>query len=137
MFRLPGGPSVRVDTYAHSGCEIPLRYDPIFAKLIVWGESREVCVSRVRYALEECLITGIQTNIALLHRVVADPDFIRGEYTTEFSRRRLRDGDSQADLRDLAAVAAVAYARRAQGAQPSQPERLSSGWHQDSRRLPG
>jgi acetyl-CoA carboxylase biotin carboxylase subunit len=136
-FRLPGGPGVRVDTYAYSGCDIPLRYDPIFAKLVTWGGDRGECVNRMRRALEECLVTGIQTNIPLLHRVLNDPDFIRGAYTTEFSRRPLMaTGAPERELRDLAAAAAVAYLRRTAGAQASLPERLSSGWHQDSRHLP-
>jgi acetyl/propionyl-CoA carboxylase alpha subunit len=136
-FRLPGGPSVRVDTYASSGCAIPLRYDPIFAKLVTWGVDRGECVNRMRRALEECMITGIQTNIPLLHSVLNDPDFIRGVYTTEFSRRPLvAVGAAERGLRDLAAAAAIAYLRRTAGAQASQPERLSSLWHQDSRHLP-
>jgi acetyl/propionyl-CoA carboxylase alpha subunit len=136
-FRLPGGPSVRVDTYASSGCEIPLRYDPIFAKLVAWGADRGECVNRMRRALEECLISGIQTNIPLLHSVVNDPDFIRGAYTTEFSRRPLVAAEvSERERRDLAAAAAIAYLRHAAGAPTAPPERLSSGWHQDSRHLP-
>jgi len=136
-FRLPGGPFVRVDTYAYSGCEIPLHYDPIFAKLVTWGTDRSVCVSRMRRALEECAITGIQTNIPLLHGVLNDADFIRGVYTTEFSRRPLIANDTpECELHDLAAAAAVAYLRRSASNQASLPERLSSGWHQDSRHLP-
>jgi acetyl-CoA carboxylase, biotin carboxylase subunit len=136
-FRLPGGPFVRVDTYAYSGCEIPLHYDPIFAKLVTWGADRSICVSRMRRALEECVIAGIQTNIPLLHGVLNDPDFIRGVYTTEFSRRPLVVNDTpERELHDLAAAAAVAYLRRTAGAHTSLPERLHSGWHQDSRHLP-
>jgi acetyl/propionyl-CoA carboxylase alpha subunit len=135
--RLPGGPFVRVDTYVYSGCEIPLRYDPIFAKLVTWGADRSVCVSRMRGALEECAIVGIQTNIPLLHGVLNDPDFIRGVYTTEFSRRPLiANNTPERELHDLAAAAAVAYLRRTAGTQASLPERLWSGWHQDSRHLP-
>jgi len=136
-FRLPGGPFVRVDTYAYSGCDIPLAYDPIFAKLVTWGADRNVCVSRMRRALEECVIAGIQTNIPLLHGVLNDPDFIRGVYSTEFSRRPLIANDTpERELHDLAAAAAVAYLRRSAGNQASLPERLWSGWHQDSRHLP-
>jgi acetyl/propionyl-CoA carboxylase alpha subunit len=135
--RLPGGPFVRVDTYAYSGCEIPLHYDPIFAKLVTWGADRNICMSRMRRALEECVIGGIQTNIPLLHGVLNDPDFIRGVYTTEFSRRPLVANTArECELHDLAAVAAVAWMRRTAGAHASLPERLSSGWHQNSRRLP-
>ncbi|HEU5102064.1 MAG TPA: biotin carboxylase N-terminal domain-containing protein [Roseiflexaceae bacterium] len=135
--RLPGGPFVRVDTYVSCGCEIPLHYDPIFAKLVTWGADRDACVSRMRRALEECSVAGIQTNIPLLHGVLRDPDFIRGVYTTEFSRRPLITNDtSERELHDLAAAAAVAYLRRVAGSQISLPERLSSGWHQNSRHLP-
>ena len=136
-FRLPGGPFVRVDTYAYSGCEIPLHYDPIFAKLVTWGADRSVCVCRMRRALEECVIAGIQTNIPLLQGVLNEPDFIRGVYTTEFSRRPLiANNTPERELHDLAAVAAVAYLRRTAGDQAWLPERLWSGWHQDSRHLP-
>jgi len=94
-------------------------------------------VSRMRRALEECVITGIQTNIPLLHGVLNDPDFKRGVYTTEFSRRPLIANDiPERELHDLAAAAAVAYLRRSASAHASLPERLSSGWHQDSRHLP-
>jgi acetyl-CoA carboxylase, biotin carboxylase subunit len=90
----------------------------------------------MRRALEECSIDGIQTNIPLLHGVLSDPDFIRGVYTTEFSRRPLVTNEiSERELHDLAAAAAVAYLRHAAG-QASLPERLWSGWHQDSRHLP-
>jgi acetyl-CoA carboxylase, biotin carboxylase subunit len=128
---------VRVDTYAYSGCEVPLRYDPIFAKLVAWGADRSVCVRRMRRALEECAIAGIQTNIPLLLGVLNDPDFISGVYTTEFSRRPLIANDTpKRELHDLAAAAAVAYLRRNSGNQASLPERLWSGWHQNSRQLP-
>ena len=138
LFRQPGGPNVRVDTYAYSGCSIPLNYDPMFAKLIAWGRDREDCLNRIRRALEETFITGVQTNLPLLQRIVADEQFERGAYTTEFSRRPLPDSaNSPAELRDMAAIAAAVYARRAGTAQPTQPAQLQSGWHRSSRTLPG
>ena len=137
LFRAPGGPHVRVDTYAYSGCEIPLRFDPLFAKLIVWGQDRGECLNRLRRALEECLVTGIQTNLPLLHSICGDPDFVRGAYTTEFSRRPIAGPQPpERELRDLAVAAAVAHALRSSTAQPSMNERVLSGWHQSSRRLP-
>ncbi|MBK9714354.1 MAG: ATP-grasp domain-containing protein [Kouleothrix sp.] len=137
LFRQPGGPNVRVDTYVYSGCEIPLRYDPTFAKLAVWGEDREECLNRMRGALEECFVTGVQTNLSLLQRVFGDPDFAQGVYTTEFSRRPLLSARApEAELRDLAAIVAISHALRTTAARPSLPERLLSGWHQSSRRLP-
>jgi acetyl/propionyl-CoA carboxylase alpha subunit len=137
LFRPPGGPYVRVDTYAYSGCDIPLRYDPMFAKLIVWGRDRDDCLNRMRRALEETFITGIQTNLPLLQHVFEDPRFVEGGYTTEFSRHRLMGAQApRAQLRDLAAIVAAMHALGTGDAQASQPERLQSGWHRSSRRLP-
>ena len=138
LFRQPGGPNVRVDTYAYSGCNISLRFDPMFAKLISWGRDRPDCLNRIRRALEETFITGIQTNLSLLQQVVNDEHFEQGEYTTEFSRRPLSSTHTpEIELRDLAAIAAVAYALRSGAARPTQPEQLRSGWHRSSRIIPG
>jgi acetyl/propionyl-CoA carboxylase alpha subunit len=137
LLRMPGGPDVRVDTYAQSGCDIPLRYDPIFAKLVVRGPDRQQCLDRMRHALAECFVAGVQTNLPLLRNVFGDSDLARGTYTTEFSRKPLRDAQTEEPmLRDLAAIVAVAHALRAAEARPALPERLISGWHQSSRRLP-
>jgi len=138
MFRVPGGPNVRVDTYAFSGAEVSVRYESLFAKLTVWGANREEALHRLRRALTEFAITGINTNISMLRQMVSDPDFIAGTYDSEFSHRRLEpaarpDGES---LRDLAAVAALAFLARVQAARPITPTAFTSGWHRDSRRLP-
>lgn len=137
LIRQPGGPNVRVDTYAYSGCEIPLTYEPMFAKLVVWGRDRADCLNRMRRALEETFITGIQTNLPLLQNIFNDPVFEQGTYTTEFGRRALLSSRTDpGELRDLAVIAAAAYALRAGAARPTQPERLNSGWHRSSRELP-
>jgi acetyl/propionyl-CoA carboxylase alpha subunit len=137
LFRQPGGPYVRVDTYAYSGCAIPLRYDPMFAKLIISGRDRDDCLNRMRRALEETFVTGIQTNLALLQNVFEDSLFALGTYTTEYSRRPQPGSHApQSQLRDLAAIAAAVHLLRAGTGQPMQPERLRSGWHRSSRRLP-
>jgi acetyl-CoA carboxylase biotin carboxylase subunit len=136
QFRLPGGPHVRVDTYAYGGCEIPLRYDPTFAKIVAWGGDREECLNRMRRALEECFVTGVQTNLPVLQSALASGEFVRGAYTTEFSRRPLLNDGAADDLREVAALVAIAHVQRTASARPSLPERLLSGWHQSSRRLP-
>lgn len=135
-FRLPGGPNVRIDTYAYSGCEVPLRYDPMLGKVIVWGENREECIRRMRRTLQDFHINGVHTNLPLHQRVLEEADFISGQYTTEFLRRRLlhREGPSE-DLRDLAVAAAIAYLTRYQAKQPLVPDRLQSGWHRSGRVL--
>ncbi|MCG8350346.1 MAG: ATP-grasp domain-containing protein [Chloroflexales bacterium] len=135
--RLPGGPYVRVDTYAYSGCEVPPRYDPVFAKVAVWGETRSECILRMRRALEDFAVSGIQTNLPLHYRIMSGADFLRGDYNTEFSRRPLLKAySSETDRRNLAVAAAIAYASRVQAAQATTPERFLTGWHRDSRKLP-
>lgn len=136
LFRLPGGPGVRVDTYASVGCDIPVRYDPLLAKLIVWGEDRDACIQRTRRALEDFAIGGIQTNLPLIQRILDDPDFIQGTYTTEFCRRPLlAPHATEQELRDLAIAAALAFVGRNAAQRPTTSERLMTGWHRDSRRL--
>lgn len=135
-FRVPGGPNVRVDTYAFAGAEVPVRYDSLLAKLTVWGASRGECLNRARRAIEEFSIDGIATNLSLLRSLVNDEEFVGGIYTTEFSRRRLLDAPPSENSRDLAAVAALAFLCRAQAGRPVTPEPFTSGWHRDSRRLP-
>jgi len=85
--RLPGGPEVRVDTFAYSGCDVPSQYDPLIAKLVVWDRARGLCFQKMRRALDEFKLVGTATNIPLLQRTLRDPDFIRGKYTTELLSR--------------------------------------------------
>ncbi len=135
--RLPGGPHVRVDTYVYTGCRVPGRYDPILAKVAVWGADRAECVQRMRRALQDFILIGIPTNLPYQQRIVAHPDFAAGCYDMEFLDRRLPDGNAdESYLRDLAVAAAVGFARRNQALQPSLPERILSGWYRASRRLP-
>jgi pyruvate carboxylase len=83
------------------------------------------------------VVGGVQTNLPLVQRILADPDFVHGQYTTEFCRRPLlAPRASERDLRDLAVAAAIAYASRNMAFRPTTPERVASGWHRESRRLP-
>ncbi|HEX5691331.1 MAG TPA: biotin carboxylase N-terminal domain-containing protein [Roseiflexaceae bacterium] len=136
-FQLPGGPGVRVDTYAYTGCDVPVRYDPLLAKLVVVDADRQTCIRRARRALEDITIGGVQTNLPLIQRILGDPDFERGAYTTEFCQRPLLAARAaERNLRDLAVAAAIAYAGRTLALHPTTPERMTSGWHRDSRNLP-
>ena len=76
----PGGLGVRVDSGLYSGYRVPPYYDSLIAKLIVHGGSRNECLMRLRRALEEFVITGIQTTIPLHEELVAQQDFINGTY---------------------------------------------------------
>ena len=81
---LPGGPGVRVDTAAYNGCVIPSHYDSLIAKLIVHGRNREEAIARMKRALEEFFVEGIKTTIPFHKKVVNDPDFIKGDFSTNF-----------------------------------------------------
>ena len=83
----PGGLGVRVETALYDGYRVPVHYDPLVAKLIVHSETRELTMRRSRAALREYLIDGIRTNIPLHLKILHDPDFIRGDYSTAFLKR--------------------------------------------------
>jgi acetyl-CoA carboxylase biotin carboxylase subunit len=79
-YHAPGGLGVRVDSALYSGYTVPPYYDSMIAKLIVHGANRNECLMRMRRALEECVIDGLETTIPLHRRVIADPAFVNGEY---------------------------------------------------------
>jgi acetyl-CoA carboxylase biotin carboxylase subunit len=80
----PSGPGVRVDSALTGPGTVSASYDPMIAKLIVWGPTRELAIGRMRRALMEYAVIGIRTNIAYHLAVLDSPDFRRGEYTTHF-----------------------------------------------------
>lgn len=132
--RWPGGYCVRVDTYVQRGSNIPEAYDPLIAKLTTWGSDRQLCLLRMRCALEDAKLTGTTTNLPLLQRLMHAPDFIAGRYDSEFLVHPFgSDNHTEEYFRDLAAITAVLYLRRNQTFQPTVPERLHGGWHRASR----
>ena len=86
-FHIPGGPGIRVDTHAYAQYVIPPYYDSLLAKLITYGRTREEAILRMRRALEEFIVEGVKTTIPFHQRVLADPDFVRGEFDTSFIER--------------------------------------------------
>lgn len=82
--RHPQGPFVRIDSYAYPGYEVPIYYDPMIAKVITYGETREEAIDRLERALSEFVLTGIKTNIVLHKSILRNPKFLDGSYTTQF-----------------------------------------------------
>jgi acetyl-CoA carboxylase biotin carboxylase subunit len=80
----PGGPGVRVDSYAAAGVTIPPQYDSLVAKLIVHADDRESAIRRMRRALDEYVVEGIATTLPLLRRVLRNSYFTAGDYSTRF-----------------------------------------------------
>lgn len=83
-YRAPAGPFVRLDNCAYPGYEVPIYYDPMIAKLIVWGSDRKECIQRLQRALAEYMLTGIKSNIVLHKNLLVHPTFLDGSYTTQF-----------------------------------------------------
>jgi acetyl-CoA carboxylase biotin carboxylase subunit len=97
-FSVPGGPGVRIDTFAHSECTIPPYYDSMIAKVIAHGRDRQEAIARMRRTLEMTVIEGIQTSIPLHLKLLADPDFVAGRLSTSFMERytpEKRGGDGR------------------------------------------
>ena len=84
---LPGGPGVRVDTHLYAGYTVPPYYDSLVAKLLVWGNDRAEAIARGRRALQMFRIEGIRTSIPLHLRILDDPDFVAGTFSTSFMER--------------------------------------------------
>jgi acetyl-CoA carboxylase, biotin carboxylase subunit len=78
----PGGPGVRVDSHLYPGYRVPASYDSLLGKIIVWGENREVAIARMRRALTETVITGVDTTIPFYGMVLSQPEYIAGELDT-------------------------------------------------------
>lgn len=81
---LPGGNGVRIDTAIYDGYVIPSNYDSMIAKIITFGVNRNEAISKMRRALEELVIDGVQTNQDFLLKIIRNPNFIRGNFDTSF-----------------------------------------------------
>ncbi len=80
----PLGLGIRHDGYVYTGYVIPMDYDPMISKMIVWDTNREEAIKRMRRALSTYKLTGIKTNIRFLDRIMETPDFAQGKYNTQF-----------------------------------------------------
>jgi len=113
----PSGPGIRLDEGVYEGWTVPMDYDPLLSKLIAWGNSREETIARLRRALEEYTVTGIKTNAGLFRRILAEPDFLRGEIHTKWLDEMLqrspsaasaeKEGANSGRAADAAAIAAA------------------------------
>jgi acetyl-CoA carboxylase, biotin carboxylase subunit len=88
-YHAPGGPGVRVDSALYQGYEVPPYYDSLISKLIVYGSDRDECLMRLRRAMEEYVIGGIETTIPLHQRLLDDTDFRKGAYDIGWLERWL------------------------------------------------
>ena len=82
--RWPEGPGLRIDAAVREGSEVSSHYDPMIAKLVAWGPTRTVALDRMRRALEDTVVLGIDCNIGFHLRVLAEPDFRAGNFDTHY-----------------------------------------------------
>jgi len=104
----PSGPGIRLDSGIYPGWTVPIDYDPMLAKLIAWSGTREQAIDRMRRALGEYHIGGIQSNISLFQTILKDSAFRAGELDTGYLDRLLqRDPEPAEPPSVLAAIAAL------------------------------
>jgi len=131
---IPTGPGVRVDTGVYPGFEITPYYDPMIAKLIVWGETRAQAILRMRRALEEYRIVGVRTNIPFHQTLMDSHRFMGGQFDTRFVEERFSmkgSAEAQESFTEIAAVLAtlVAHKQTERSAQiVRRNERDTSNW---------
>jgi acetyl-CoA carboxylase biotin carboxylase subunit len=112
---LPSGPGVRWDGGIEAGSEVSLYYDPMLAKLIVWGADRQQAIARMRRALVDLIIQGIETSREFHIRMMDDPDFQSGAIDIQWLERNLSQILARSASEDSFKVAAIAAALLAEG----------------------
>jgi acetyl-CoA carboxylase, biotin carboxylase subunit len=104
----PLGLGVRHDGYVYEGYTIPIYYDPMISKLIVWGKTRQEAISRMQRSLFEYKITGVKTSIRFLERIMENPEFRIGNYNTHFIENNIKslllDHSCDENCEDLALI---------------------------------
>ena len=103
----PTGPGVRVDSGVYPGVEISPYYDSLISKLICWGETRHDAILRMRQALEEYRILGLQTNIPFHQKIMQSHHFISGQFDTRFVEERFSMEEAEDGAESLPHIAAI------------------------------
>ena len=135
---IPYGVGVRVDGYIYEGFEIPIYYDPLIAKLIVWGRDRKDAIERTIRALQEFKIAGVKNSLNFLENIMTAPDFVKGNYTTHFIDENIKhlmgEEPCQDDCEDMVIISAfLEYLYRIRKASPKEMTALKNNWKDYSR----
>ena len=97
VYRRPQGPGVRVDDGVEEGMEISIHYDPMIAKLIVHAQDRESCIERMKRAIDDYVIIGVETTLQFGKFVLSHPDFLSGDFNTHFVERNYNSDRSESE----------------------------------------
>jgi acetyl/propionyl-CoA carboxylase alpha subunit len=135
-WRMASGPGVRVDTGIDGPAALPIEYDPLLAKIMVHSDGRPAAIARLRRALDETLIGGVQTDLSFLRWLADEPGFEAGSYDSGLVDQRWGKGpELGADERSLAAwIASEARGRSSRGASNGLPTSGEGGWASLARR---
>jgi acetyl-CoA carboxylase biotin carboxylase subunit len=148
VYRPAAGIGVRVDGGVYQGATVTVHYDPMVAKLVVWGADRMEAIDRLRRALAEFVVQGIKTSIPFHQQVVRHPVFIAGRYDTSFIDTHMNggrgagreEGEDAAEARRVALMLAAIAAYRREKEQATRAQAATSGraaedpWKQAGRR---
>jgi acetyl-CoA carboxylase biotin carboxylase subunit len=113
--RTPDGPGVRDDSGVYAGWEVPVHYDPLISKLVVRAESRDEAIRRMRRAVSEYTVVGIETTLPFFARVLRHPAFVSGDIDTSFVETAFADpepGRAESEGVEVAVAAAAIQALR-------------------------
>ncbi len=134
----PVGPGIRLDSGVYPGWTVPLEYDPLLAKMSVWGGTREVAISRMLRALEEYYVAGIKTNVAFFRQIIEDAEFRAGHLHTGFieeffRRKRPAAVAGDAEVHAVAALVAAIHAGASRQPDGGGTRDSSSAWVRQGR----
>ena len=137
--RVPSGPGIRLDDGVYAGWTVPNEYDPLLGKLVAWGSDRAEAAARMRRALGEYSVSGIETNLALFRRLLVEPSFLRGEIHTRWLDEWLAAQPAEATAAEAGAnevaavIAAALWKISRNGARRPVPQAEESRWKREAR----
>lgn len=138
MLRTPSGPGIRDDSGVYEGWNVPIDYDPLISKLVVWGVTRDEAIERMKRALFEYQIEGIKTNISFFLDMLDNAQFQKADFDTGFIDRWLQGRNGETKLpeidRDFAALAAALFHSERSAPVVEAPQPIESAWKLDGRR---
>jgi acetyl-CoA carboxylase biotin carboxylase subunit len=140
-YRVPQGPGVRVDDCMEEGMEIPIHYDNMVAKLIVWADTRQNAIEKMKRAIDEYRISGVANTLSFGRWVMDHPQFIQGQFDTKFIdmhfKPEMLQPTADSHLQEaLAIVATHAFAQQKGGAATAiETQHQGSDWYQKRRSL--